>query len=109
MKYLMWLFVIILASCSNSGKSIKIKSSDTEVNMALSLAGNFYKVNQDFLAAVSGGGSGLGIASLLNGQTDIANSLRTLDIEERSLLKVRGLSDTNGQLAVLTLSIQPST
>lgn len=35
-------------NCSDSGKSIKVKGSDTEVNLAVSLAENFYKVHQDF-------------------------------------------------------------
>ncbi|HCN84923.1 MAG TPA: phosphate ABC transporter substrate-binding protein, partial [Sphingobacteriaceae bacterium] len=92
MKYLMYLFIVLLASCSNADKSIKVKGSDTEVNLAVSLAENFYKLHQDFSVAVSGGGSGLGIASLLNGQTDIANSSRPLNTEEVSLLKAKGIS-----------------
>ncbi|AMR34383.1 phosphate ABC transporter substrate-binding protein [Mucilaginibacter sp. PAMC 26640] len=91
MKYLTCFFVVLMASCSNAGKSIKVKGSDTEVNLAVSLAENFYKVHQDFSVAISGGGSGLGIASLLNGQTDIANSSRPLNAEELSLLKVKGV------------------
>lgn len=91
MKYLVYSLIILLTSCSDSGKSIKVKGSDTEVNLAVSLAENFYKVHQDFSVAISGGGSGLGIASLLNGQTDIANSSRPLNTEEVSLLKAKGI------------------
>jgi phosphate transport system substrate-binding protein len=90
-KYLACLFIVLLASCSNADKSIKVKGSDTEVNLAVSLAENFYKVHQDFSVAISGGGSGLGIASLLNGQTDIANSSRPLNDEEVSLLKAKAI------------------
>lgn len=90
-KYLTCLFIVLLVSCSNANKSIKVKGSDTEVNLAVSLAENFYKVHQDFSVAISGGGSGLGIASLLNGQTDIANSSRPLNAEEVSLLKGKGI------------------
>lgn len=92
MRYLMCLFIILLISCSNADRSIKVKGSDTEVNLAVSLAENFYKVHADFSIAISGGGSGLGIASLLNGQTDIANSSRPLNTEEVSLLKAKGIS-----------------
>ena len=45
-------------NCSDFGKSIKVKGSDTEVNLAISLVENFYNVHQDFSVAISGGGSG---------------------------------------------------
>lgn len=78
-------------ACSNNSKSIKVKGSDTEVNLAVDLAESFYKTNKDFSIAISGGGSGMGIASLLNGQADIANSSRPLNAEEHSLFKQRGI------------------
>jgi len=91
-KYLTCLYLVLLLACSNADKSIKVKGSDTEVNLAVGLAEHFYKVHHDFSVAISGGGSGLGIASLLNGQTDIANSSRPLNSEEVSLLKTKGIS-----------------
>ena len=78
----MCLLFSLLISCSNTGRSIKVKGSDTEVNLAVSLAENFYKEKPGFSVAISGGGSGLGISSLINGQTDIANSSRPLKMEE---------------------------
>ena len=68
-----------------------MKGSDTEVNLAVSLAENFYKIKSDFSIAISGGGSGLGIASLLNREADIANSSRPLNAEEDSMFKARGI------------------
>lgn len=91
MKYLLLFCVVLLCSCSSNNKAIKVKGSDTEVNLAVDLAENFYKVNDGFSVAISGGGSGLGIASLLNGQVDIANSSRPLNAEEDSLFQVRGI------------------
>ncbi|EHQ28844.1 phosphate binding protein [Mucilaginibacter paludis DSM 18603] len=92
-RYLIYcLCLSMLTGCSNADKSIKVKGSDTEVNLAVSLAENFYKVHSDFSVAISGGGSGLGIASLLNGQTDIANSSRPLNSEEIELLKAKGIA-----------------
>jgi phosphate transport system substrate-binding protein len=91
MKYLGGIFVLLLIGCSSNNKSIKVKGSDTEVNLAVNLAENFYKINDDFSVAISGGGSGLGIASLLNGQADIANSSRPLNEEEDSLFKAKGI------------------
>jgi phosphate transport system substrate-binding protein len=91
MKYAAYLIILLLASCANNNSSIKVKGSDTEVNLAVTLAENFYKVNDDFSLAISGGGSGLGIASLLNGQTDIANSSRPLNSEEDSMFRARNI------------------
>jgi phosphate transport system substrate-binding protein len=91
-RYLGYFIILSLSGCSDDKKSIKVKGSDTEVNLAVSLAENFYKEHPDFSIAISGGGSGLGIASLLNGQTDIANSSRPLNAEEIKLLKTRGIA-----------------
>lgn len=85
------LFILLLCACSNDDRSIKVKGSDTEVNLAVTLAEHFYQVSPDFSVAISGGGSGLGIASLLNGQADIANSSRPLNAEEDSLFKVKDI------------------
>lgn len=81
----------LLAACSESKQTIKIKGSDTEVNVAVILAERFHNVDPSFLVSVSGGGSGLGIASLLNQQTDIANSSREINSVEDSLFKKRNV------------------
>jgi phosphate transport system substrate-binding protein len=86
MKY-SYLFLIVLWSCSSKTDTIKIKGSDTEVNLAVLMAEQFYTENQAVLISVSGGGSGLGIASLLNGNTDIANASRSMKAEEFSLFQ----------------------
>ncbi|HEY0609430.1 MAG TPA: substrate-binding domain-containing protein [Chitinophaga sp.] len=91
MKYLISLVIMVCIACSNNSKAIKVKGSDTEVNLAVDLAESFYKANKDFSIAISGGGSGMGIASLLNGQADIANSSRPLNREEDSLFKQKGI------------------
>ncbi|MBS7321661.1 MAG: PstS family phosphate ABC transporter substrate-binding protein [Myroides sp.] len=79
-----------LFSCSKD-TSIKMKGSDTEVNLAVNLAEKYTEINPDFSIAISGGGSGLGITSLLNGQADIANSSRPLSDEEVQQFKDAGV------------------
>ncbi|SEM41972.1 phosphate ABC transporter substrate-binding protein, PhoT family [Chitinophaga rupis] len=91
MKYLVCWAMLAVTACSNNQKAIRVKGSDTEVNLAVDLAENFYKVNNNFSVAISGGGSGMGIASLMNRQADIANSSRPLNAEEDSLFKKRGI------------------
>jgi phosphate transport system substrate-binding protein len=91
MRYSLCFFLILLLSCSTKQKAVKIKGSDTEVNLAVVLAEHFYKTNGQHSLSISGGGSGLGIASLLNGQADMANSSRPLSDEEKALFKKRGI------------------
>lgn len=86
-NWFLFLSFIILCACNQDDKTIKIKGSDTEVNLAVNLAEQFYKTNQHYSISVSGGGSGLGITSLLNGQADIANSSRPLTDEEERMFK----------------------
>lgn len=73
---------LLLFSCGDQNHSIKMKGSDTEVNLAVNLAEKYALVDSDFSIAISGGGSGIGITSLLNGQADIANSSRPLSDRE---------------------------
>lgn len=92
MKHLLGpILLIFLTACGGGNRAIKVKGSDTEVNLAVSLAEAFYKVNDDFSLAISGGGSGLGIASIINGQADIANSSRPLSKSEIALFKEKGI------------------
>jgi len=66
-KYSFIFFVVIFISCSFGNKTIKIKGSDTAVNLAVQLAESFHKINQGIFVSRSERGSGLGISSLLNG------------------------------------------
>lgn len=92
MKYHIILLIVLLSSCASKDRVIKVKGSDTEVNLAVTLAEHFYRVNSNFSIAISGGGSGMGIASLLNGQADIANSSRPLNTDEIALFKAKGIT-----------------
>ena len=72
---------------SSSGKkaaavSIQNIGSDTMVNLAQAWAEAYAKVEPGVSVEVSGGGSGIGIAALLNGTCDLANSSRKLEEEE---------------------------
>lgn len=91
MRIIILILLLLTYSCSNGVKTLKIKGSDTEVNLVTELAENFYQTDKNCLISISGGGSGLGIASLLNGQADIANSSRELNPEEMNLFQQRGI------------------
>lgn len=72
--------------------TLTIKGSDTEVQMVSSLVEAFSNENPDIKISVTGGGSGVGIASLLNKEIDIANSSRKITDEELQQGKDRNLN-----------------
>jgi phosphate transport system substrate-binding protein len=63
-------------------KSIQNIGSDTMVNLAQAWAEAYSEIVPGMSVEVSGGGSGVGIAALINGTADIANSSRHLEPEE---------------------------
>ena len=71
---------------------IQNKGSDTLVNVAQAWAEAYPEVNPDVAVAVSGGGSGTGIASMINGTVDIANASRKMKTKEMDLAKKNGQS-----------------
>ncbi|MEM6263619.1 MAG: PstS family phosphate ABC transporter substrate-binding protein [Bacteroidota bacterium] len=88
--------VLVLLATSYCGAPqregmIQVKGSDTEVNLALALAETYMADNEQASIAVTGGGSGTGIAALINGKTDIANSSREIGREELDMAKERGI------------------
>jgi phosphate transport system substrate-binding protein len=64
--------------------AIQIKGSDTMVNLGQAWAEAFSKLYPGVTVAVTGGGSGTGFASLINGSCDIAETSRT--IKEKEIL-----------------------
>ncbi len=70
-------------------QSIQNIGSDTMVNLAQAWAEAYGKVEPNISVEVSGGGSGIGVAALLNGTCDIANSSRGLEPEEIEKAKAK--------------------
>ncbi|VAX11048.1 Phosphate ABC transporter, periplasmic phosphate-binding protein PstS (TC 3.A.1.7.1) [hydrothermal vent metagenome] len=69
---------------------IQNKGSDTLVNVAQAWAEKYREVNPEVAVAVSGGGSGTGIAAMINGTVDIANASRKMKKKELGHAKKRG-------------------
>ncbi len=69
---------------------IENKGSDTIVNLALAWAERYHQINPDISISVTGGGSGTGIAALMNGTVDIANASRSIKSEEIEAIKANG-------------------
>jgi phosphate transport system substrate-binding protein len=71
-------------------QSIQYIGSDTMVNLAQAWAEEYAKVEPNVSVEVSGGGSGVGVAALINKTADIANSSRKLEPEEVEKAKASG-------------------
>lgn len=89
---------LMLAACSGGhgdraegeSRTLTIKGSDTMVILAQRWAETYMREHEGTTIQVSGGGSGTGIAALLNGTTDIATASRPLNDTERNRLRSRG-------------------
>jgi ABC-type phosphate transport system substrate-binding protein len=68
---------------SGQAATIQNKGSDTMVNLAQAWAEEYHKVAPNVKIEVSGGGSGVGVAALIKGTVDIANSSRDLKASEK--------------------------
>ncbi len=69
---------------------IENKGSDTLVNLALAWAEKYQQLNPDVQISVTGGGSGTGFASLINGTITIANASRQIKPEEIETARENG-------------------
>jgi phosphate transport system substrate-binding protein len=72
-------------------KSITIKGSDTMVHLVSNWAEAFMNHKPDVEVAVTGGGSGTGIAALINGTTEICASSREMKEKEKQQAKGKGV------------------
>ena len=71
--------------------TIENKGSDTIVNLALAWAERYQKIHPEIRISVTGGGSGTGIAALINGTVDIANASRQIKPEEVQAAQANGV------------------
>ncbi|HMD90268.1 MAG TPA: PstS family phosphate ABC transporter substrate-binding protein [Anaerolineaceae bacterium] len=105
-SYLIFIIGFGLAGCANptssSGPaasnsntaSIQDVGSDTLVNLALAWAEQYQQSRPNIRISVTGGGSGTGLAALINGTTDIANASRAITNDEIKQAKANGENPT---------------
>ncbi len=74
-----------------SGSSIVIKGSDTMVHLVTEWAETYMGQHPDVDISVTGGGSGTGIAALLNGTVDICAASRDMSAEEKEKAAGKGI------------------
>lgn len=87
------------ASESSTISSIENKGSDTIVNLALAWAEEYQKLRPGIRISVTGGGSGTGIAALINGTVDIANASRQIKPEEIEQAQENGIEPVEFTIA----------
>ena len=81
---------LVVATQTPARTLIQNKGSDTLVNVAQAWAEAYPTVNPDVAVSVSGGGSGTGIAAMINGTVDIANASRSMKEKEKKLAEKNG-------------------
>jgi phosphate transport system substrate-binding protein len=86
--------VLLTLACGGgdgAGRSvIQNTGSDTLLNVAQAWAERYREVNPSVAVAVSGGGSGTGIAAMINGTVDIANASRAMTEDEIAQARAGG-------------------
>jgi phosphate transport system substrate-binding protein len=83
--------LLALALCTPllASAATTVKGSDTMVILAQRWAEEYMKKNPAKKVQVTGGGSGIGIAALINGTTEIANSSRSIKDDEKAKVRDR--------------------
>lgn len=86
------LFAILALTLAAGAQAQKIKGSDTMLPLSQKLAESYMKENKAASVMVTGGGSGVGIAALIDGTTEIAQSSRKIKMDEKLKLQEAGVS-----------------
>lgn len=89
---------------------IQNTGSDTLVNLALAWAERYMPAHPGVRISVTGGGSGTGIAALINGTTDIANASRAMKQEEFDAARKNGITPIEFAVArdAIAVVVNPS-
>ncbi|CAG1009648.1 Phosphate-binding protein PstS [Anaerolineales bacterium] len=105
---LLLFFSLFISSCAfnsaqaaseTSAQYIENKGSDTIVNLALAWAEKYQSEHPDVRISVTGGGSGTGIAALVNGTVGIANASRKIKDEELAEAESKGVNPVEHVIA----------
>lgn len=83
---------------------VQVKGSDTLVNLSQAWAEAFTNKTGKFVA-VTGGGSGTGIAALIDGKCDVANASRDIKPKEIAQAKAKGVNPVEIAVGIDGLSV----
>jgi len=98
------------SSEGSATQTIENKGSDTIVNLALAWAEAYAEVRPEVRISVTGGGSGTGIAAMINGTADIANASRKMKPEEVEKARENGIEPVEHIIAgdAIAVVVHPS-
>src|SRR5437868_10969168 len=107
MKRIITLVSIAVVSFSfiQGGGAFKIKGSDTVLPLSQKEAEVFMKSNKSAHLIVTGGGSGVGLAAIQDGTTDIAMSSRKMKMDEKLKMQEAGRAFKEITIAFDALSV----
>jgi phosphate transport system substrate-binding protein len=91
-------------------ETIENKGSDTLVNLALAWAERYMILHPEIRISVTGGGTGTGVAAMVNGTVDIANASRDMKPEEIASAKSNGIAPEEITVArdAIAIVVNPS-
>jgi phosphate transport system substrate-binding protein len=97
-------------SASSEAQSITLKGSDTILPLVQAEAEEFMNENSGKSVTVTGGGSGVGIAALIDGEVNIATASREIDANETEAAKKNGINPVKTTIAYdgITVVVNPS-
>src|SRR5436190_8191678 len=109
-KLFLSLAMVAVTTVALAQTKIVIKGSDTVLPPSQKEAERYMKKNSGQSITVIGGGSGVGIAALMDGTTDIAMASRPLKMDERMKLQDAGKSYKTTVIAndALAVIVHPS-
>ena len=91
---------------AGGNRPISVKGSDTMVIMTQRLAEEYMKAKPGTVVQVNGGGSGTGLAAMINGTTDLAQSSRPMkDSEREKIEQGRGAKVVETPIALDALGV----
>ena len=99
------LFFSALALVCSTATAQKMKGSDTVLPLAQKEAENYLKKNPSASVTVTGGGSGVGISSLIENTTDIAMASRKMKFDEKIKMQNGGKSPVEKVVAYDALAV----
>jgi phosphate transport system substrate-binding protein len=102
---LVGLSLAVSAQAAKNSNSIQVKGSDTMVNLGQAWAEKYMEENPGDFVAVTGGGSGTGLSSLISGTCDIAMSSRSIKDKEIALAKQKGINPFEVKAALDGLAV----
>ena len=92
-------------SAGSSHNAVQIKGSDTMVNLGQAWAEAYMQKKSDVLVSVTGGGSGTGIAALISGTCDIAETSRKMKEKEFEEARKNGNEPVEFKVALDGLAV----